>query len=459
MNEYNLLDEKWIPVLYHDGTVDRVGILKALEDAGRIRQIAASNPMDRVAVLRFLLAILYWCKGNPDSPRDSSLSSDRFAKLRENSDCFNLLGDGKRFYQYGGTGDKLSANYLVQEIPTGTNMRHFRHSTDKRDGLCPACCALGLLRLPLFATSGGRGKPPGVNAKPPIYAIPVGDSLEETLLLSWRNTDSLGEPFWEQPSSRLPKSIPLLTGLTWVPRRVWLDDPSEPAAACKSCGRVDRLIRLSVFAAIGSQKTDDGEQAGTWRDPHVIYEQNGKSLHNSDPLGASDAAAGQWAKTLSGVIEGEPTAPKVWIVGFATVQNDKYLEAIERTVPMFPFADVENIRDLLGQWQKEARKLSSRLKPPGSKSSSRKHLEIPPLVNAVRPHVEGRVSADIESLLTGGEEEWQAASEEYAPMMSAVARSLAPGFTTAAVRRRRQVETTLPNIRRKSAGGRKEAEK
>ncbi len=45
---YNLLDEKWIPVLYRDGTWDRVGVRKALEDAARIRQIAASNPMDRL---------------------------------------------------------------------------------------------------------------------------------------------------------------------------------------------------------------------------------------------------------------------------------------------------------------------------------------------------------------------------------------------------------------------------
>jgi hypothetical protein len=48
---YNLLDEKWIPVLYRDGKWDRVGIRKAIEDAGRIRQIAAGNPMDRVSQL------------------------------------------------------------------------------------------------------------------------------------------------------------------------------------------------------------------------------------------------------------------------------------------------------------------------------------------------------------------------------------------------------------------------
>ncbi len=45
--QFNLLDEAWIPVLYADGRVARVGIKQALADAGRIREIAASNPMDR----------------------------------------------------------------------------------------------------------------------------------------------------------------------------------------------------------------------------------------------------------------------------------------------------------------------------------------------------------------------------------------------------------------------------
>ena len=59
---YNLLEEQWIPVLYRDGRYQRVGIRNALEDAGKIREIAASNPMDRVAILRLLLAVLQWCK-------------------------------------------------------------------------------------------------------------------------------------------------------------------------------------------------------------------------------------------------------------------------------------------------------------------------------------------------------------------------------------------------------------
>lgn len=45
---FNLLTEEWIPVLYRDGRWKRVGIRTALEDAGRIRQVGASNPMDQV---------------------------------------------------------------------------------------------------------------------------------------------------------------------------------------------------------------------------------------------------------------------------------------------------------------------------------------------------------------------------------------------------------------------------
>ncbi|GAH89522.1 unnamed protein product, partial [marine sediment metagenome] len=49
---YNLLEERWIPVLRTDGKACRLGITAALTEAGKIRQIAASNPMDNVALLR-----------------------------------------------------------------------------------------------------------------------------------------------------------------------------------------------------------------------------------------------------------------------------------------------------------------------------------------------------------------------------------------------------------------------
>jgi hypothetical protein len=48
---YNPLEEEWILVLYGNSTFRRVGIKIALKEAGRIRFIAATNPMDRVAAI------------------------------------------------------------------------------------------------------------------------------------------------------------------------------------------------------------------------------------------------------------------------------------------------------------------------------------------------------------------------------------------------------------------------
>ena len=468
---YNLLEEAWIPVLYLDGRWGHVGIRGALERASRIRLIAASNPMDRLAIFRFLLALLYWCRGNPPTdkqvaPKELSFPAEWFAKLDANKGCFDLLSAGKRFYQYRKSestdgGRKLSASYLIHEIPTGTNFWHFRHASDSVDGLCSACCAMGLLRLPLFATSGGCGKPPGINAKPPVYAVPWGRSLAATLRLSWREVSLLGTPAWEKPDLKLPDQgeIPLLTGLTWLPRQVWLDNPEQSGATCIACGRKERLIRRCVFAGIGSMKTSDNEPGRVWRDPHAVYvtEADGKlaSLHARDASEAHDAAGGQWSEIMAGAVRTQKEHAEtdgLWIVGFATVKNDKYIEAVEWTIP-FSHVSPEAAQKI-EQWQKEGRKLIQSLartsRRPGDKGPARKHVEIPPMVFALRPNVENRVSARAGDLLSASDDAWEEAAHEYRPMMEAVAKSLSPGFTTAALAQRRRVAMVMPSMKPKA---------
>jgi hypothetical protein len=426
-----------------NGDSNRVGIKTALTQADKIRQIAATNPMDRVAILRFLLALLYWCQGNePEKITDDSFPPEWFEKLSDNKDWFNLLGKGKRFYQCkpgSGKDEKLSANYLMQEVPTGTNIWHFRHSIDKINGLCPACCAMGLLRLPVFATSGGRGKPPGINAKPPIYVILLGLSLAETLRLSWKvSSSNFGIPAWEHPDLQLPDTdIPLLIGLTWLPRRVWLDDPEGPEANCISCGRKEYLIRQCVFAGIGSTKSDGGRK---WSDPNVIPDSK-DVMKPGNALGAPDAAAGQWAKIMAGIIRGQKGDGRLWVVGFATVQNDKYLEAMEYEIPLQCAPDDQRVQENINRvemWQKERKEMQ--------KEIGKSKVEGSAFIAAIRPHVEGLVSAQAGELITGGEDAWEQAAREYSPMMVAIAKSLSPGYTTAAVERRKQIADVKPNM-------------
>ena len=458
---YNLLEEKWIPVLYHNGVWKRVGILEAFKKAGEIRQIAASNPMDRFAILRFLLALLYWCRGNPHENKidaaDELFTEEMSAKLEQNREYFNLLGEGKRFYQYMDLRLKkekiLTSNYLVQEVPTGTNLWHFRHSQDKIDGLCPQCCAIGLLRLPIYATSGGAGKPPGINSKPPLYFIKEEKTLLATLHILYQEEQNLGIPAWIQPEQKLPKSekVPLLLGLTWLPRRVWLGDPEPTKSTCIVCGKEEYVIRNSVFAGVGSTKTDDDAPARNWNDPNVIYEtlkrNKVSSLQTKDALKFPDIAAGQWANILSHFIS--ENFEKGFVVGFSTVKNDKYLEASEWKFNIHNL--MKEKKDVINELEKLQEENSSIVKKIRPKDAPKKkeHKEIKSAVYSIRPHIEHKVCSRINELLSGGEEVWQEAAEEYRPMMKSIAQSLAPGFTTAALERRQQIANTFPNMKLK----------
>ncbi|MBI2887187.1 MAG: type I-E CRISPR-associated protein Cse1/CasA [Chloroflexi bacterium] len=471
--QFNLLDEPWIPCLNNDGKLRRVGVREALTQAGTIRQIAASNPMDRLAILRFLLALLYWCKGNPPAGMDvssgGSFPAEWFAKLDEHEDYFNLLGEGKRFYQDHGAQRPRAITDLIQEIPTGNNFWHFRHSTDNKDGLCLACCAMGLLRLPLFSVSGLPDLRSGINGAPPIYVIPLGKSLFETLLLNWAPCASLGVPAWGKPDLQplTGQAVPLLTGLTLLSRRVWLHDPDGPPDSCTACGSPGTaLLKTCEFQTAGKQENEQ------WHDPHVVYTDKtpSKTLKTPDLTAAGKFRMDRpWPDLFARMVEtgkfGSGDKPvTLLVVGFATDQA-KNIDVWERTVSARTTKSTQpEPASFIVQWQKEGTGMARRVAPPNGKGSphKRNHPEIASAIVAIRPHVEGKVSAKAGELLSGGDAAWQEAASEYGPMMELIARSLSPGFTTAAVQRRRHISHALPDMRptpAETATGKKTARK
>jgi hypothetical protein len=58
-------------------------------------------------------------------------------------------------------------------------------------------------------------------------------------------------------------------------------------------------------------------------------------------------------------------------------------------------------------------------------------------------------------LLDGSYESWEQAAREYSPMMDVIAKSISPGFTTAAVQRRQDISNVKPNMRQKKESGKK----
>ncbi len=448
---FNLLTEPWIPALFNDGRWERVGIQEVFKHAGRIRQIAAANPMDRFALLRFLLALLYWCKGNPcDEPilDDETFPGVWFSKLNSDPQLFDLFGPGPRFYQDPSAQRLRPATELIQEVPTGNNYWHLRHSTDSVEGLCPGCCAFGLLRLPLYTLSGRPDMMAGINGTPPVYAMPLGQNLMQTLMLNWIPASDLGTPAWTDPGIRpLPgKTVPVLLGLTLLSRRVWLGEPIETSSACIACGRRDLpLCQTCEFQSAGKQQNE------LWDDPHVLYPSDGT---RKAPKAANLTAPGQfrmdrpWTNLLQRLLGSDRRSydakgRSVFVVGFA-VNKAQGVDVWERTVELPPSISVSpSAPSRLVDWNKQGNRLAERL----PKRAGKTQEQAIALVASVRPHVEHQVSLRTNELLGEGDAPWDAASGLYQPLMAAVARSISPGFTSSFLHRRRQITNTMPCIR------------
>jgi hypothetical protein len=319
---YNLLVEPWIPILWTHGKPGRVSIRTALIEAGRIRQIAASNPMDNVALLRFLLAVLQWCKpcltGEDCARLESAVGiPDDWVKEKLGSEAqpnpaFDLLGATQRFYQ----DLKLPKDHhrpigdLLQEFPTETKVAHFRHVRDGQYGLCPSCCALGIVRFSAFANAYGHGiYPSAVNGPAPAYAIPQRRTLLQTLLLNCpENASVRREPPWLCDEAPSEANLDIVTVFAWRSRWLWLDDPGSKDELCSYCGRPARLIKRLAFT--GGWKPPfqaRGAQKKFWdQDPHLILaEISGKKSKSTEDTDGFDSDDDRQVEAIGGATAGK----------------------------------------------------------------------------------------------------------------------------------------------------------
>ncbi|MCX7048129.1 MAG: type I-E CRISPR-associated protein Cse1/CasA [Candidatus Sumerlaeota bacterium] len=435
--DYNLLDQAWMPVIYHDGTVAKIGIQQAFENAADIRQIAAPNPMDRAAILRFLIALTYWGGSNLENAKWQACIN----KLKQQRNLFNLLGEGLRFYQDQTARRRRPITDLIQEAPSGHNYVHFCHIEDYDAGLCLPCCIMGLLRLPMFSVSGLPDLKSGINGTPPIYVIPIGESLLDTLQINCPPVENLGIFALDNPLARPEgnSDVPILTGLSALSRRVWLHEPGDTAGACASCGvRSDMLVRSCESESAGTLESK------VWTDPHVVSyaEEPEKKVKAPDLTAGYFRMDRPWTALMANFLaHGGPKPLHLFVTGFAT-NKAKNIDVWENLLEL-PEA-LFGADELLIRWENEGKKLPAQLRP--WHESNRKHTELGILATAIRPHVEARVAAQATELIAGGEEAWKDAAKNYSPLMKVLAGAISPGVTTKALERRRQISATMPRM-------------
>ena len=295
---FNLWTVPWITLEHKNGTLGEASIEETLLHASDFRAIYDPSPLVVVGIHRLLVAILQDAldpKRPPDLARLGQARQFPEEVLRAFGERFahrfDIFSESEPFLQSAdlplrptrrAPGVK-SVAYLMPDIPAGTEITHYRHGTADENAFCPTCAARGLVTIPAFATSGGAGIKPSINGVPPIYVLPGGNTLFQSLMASLTLPDYQPAAASRAEDSAWWKRTPLvekkamvhevgyLHSLTFPARRVRLH-PEPMDDACTRCGQKSRWKVHTMVFQMGESRPKD---APFWFDPFAAYRLRG----------------------------------------------------------------------------------------------------------------------------------------------------------------------------------------
>ncbi|UJP04046.1 MAG: type I-E CRISPR-associated protein Cse1/CasA [Nitrosomonas sp.] len=296
MSRFNLIDEKWIPVRFADGTRDELGIRNTLLRAKEIAAIEDSSPLVVAALHRFLLAVLYRALEGPTDIDQAKalfkegLPSEKIeAYLGKWRDRFWLFDEAYPFGQNPNVPKNEIEPWtkLTAEFNATSNKVLFDHTETKNPGARQAQeCARWLLSTMSFSLSGGRGYYPSPSSNA-MMCIPLGRNLHQTLsfsLVPYPNREIMrgDSALWEREPKTLPLSIPkqMASGYadlySWQARMILLEElPSGEVAVTRfvagqgfdnPSGNPDPMQPYKADKTHGKLPVQFRADRGTWRD-------------------------------------------------------------------------------------------------------------------------------------------------------------------------------------------------
>lgn len=275
---FDLRTEPWIPVLFMDGNVDRIGLLDLFSHAVEIRMISTELPTQRFALQRVLLAILHRSFMGPQTLEEWLDISSRWdlyqspirQYLDQWSSRFDLLHPKTPFMQIAdlrtSRDEVFSLERLIMDVPNNQRKLFSTRANQGISSMSYADAALWLINSQAYDESGiksgavgdprvkgGRGYPIGTGWAGQLQGVQaVGASLKETLMLnllvpgasggSWSvsgySFEGTDVPSWERDLTAKPRhSDPsdfrsnyadgFLDLYTWQARRIKLIDDGQ----------------------------------------------------------------------------------------------------------------------------------------------------------------------------------------------------------------------------------------
>lgn len=201
MMQFNLIDEKWIPIKRRDGTEERIRPWEMTDCFAEnpVVSLNAPRPDFNGALIQFLIGLVQttFAPANPIEWKQKLKTPPSADQLREAflavHHAFELGGDGPRFMQDYNKFKKKSKSIewlligAATENTVANNTDHFiKRSTVSR--MCPACCATALLTMQTNAPGGGQGYRTSLRGGGPLTTLVMGDKDFDTLWhLIWLN--------------------------------------------------------------------------------------------------------------------------------------------------------------------------------------------------------------------------------------------------------------------------------
>lgn len=254
MSRFNLIDEKWIPVRFLDGSREELGIQDTLLQAKAIAAIEDQSPLVVAALHRFLLAVIYRALEGPTDIDQAKklfrdgLPSEKIRVYLENwRDRFWLFDDKYPFGQNPHVSkDEIEPwTKLTVEFNATSNKVLFDHTDTNRPGFRePKECARWLITTMSFSIAGGRGYYPSPSPNA-MLCIPLGSTLHATLCYALipypnREVQIADSALWERNPEPLPLARPKRTSMgyvdlySWQPRLIFLEElPSGNVASVR----------------------------------------------------------------------------------------------------------------------------------------------------------------------------------------------------------------------------------
>ncbi len=299
---FNLWTVPWITLEQPSGGAETVGIAAALLRAHEFTAIYDPSPLVIAGTHRLLTAIAQ-ATCDPQRPNDLKAlwRAGQFpaewieAFGARYAGRFDLFSESAPFFQSADLplrptkaerGKLKSVSQLTVETSRSTALQHYRHGREMEEQFCPVCAARGLVTIPMFITSGGRGLKPSINGEPPLYVIPGGTSLYQSLVASVLLPDYQpavrahdgDTPWWEHApivTTGDVDDIGYLHSLTFPARRVRLI-PEPPSGSCTRCGETSEWGIRQMFFEAGECRSKEAKETQFWQDPFVAYRQRGE---------------------------------------------------------------------------------------------------------------------------------------------------------------------------------------